>query len=179
MKRFDLENGYFVSEIHSGDKPEYIEHLKEKQIYDQTLNIPYPYGEADADWWINHVAEATARLGFAINFAIREPGGRLIGGIGFHDWTGPGAHKAEIGYWLAKCYWGKGIATSAVRALSKHGFEEMRLVRITANIFHFNIGSEKVLRKAGYQFEGQMRSYYKKDGRIFDGRLFALVAGDV
>jgi RimJ/RimL family protein N-acetyltransferase len=50
---------------------------------------------------------------------------------------------------------------------------EFAFARITANVFSSNAGSARVLEKAGFAYEGQLRNYYKKDGRIFDGKLYA------
>ena len=52
----------YVSDITLTDKPAYLEYLQEKQIYDQTLAIPFPYTETDADWWMGHVAETTKNM---------------------------------------------------------------------------------------------------------------------
>ena len=172
--RITVRDSIYISDITAADKPAYLEHLKEKQIYDQTLNIPYPYTEADADWWINHVAKTTLQQGRSVNWAIRRDDGFLIGGIGYHDFKLGKSHKAELGYWLAKPYWGQGIMTEAVKKIAAFGFEELSLVRITANVFHFNMGSARVLEKAGFQLEGVLCKHYKKDGKIFDGRLYAM-----
>jgi ribosomal-protein-alanine N-acetyltransferase len=168
-----LDNGFTISDITAADKAAYLEHLVEKQIHDQTLNIPFPYTEADADWWINAVTEDTKKQRRSVNWAIRNETGFLVGGIGFHGLEIEKTHKAEIGYWLAKTYWGRGIMTEAVQKVTEFGFKEFNLTRVTANVFHFNLGSAGVLRKAGYQVEGHLRQHYKKDGKIFDGILFS------
>jgi RimJ/RimL family protein N-acetyltransferase len=167
-----------VSDITPKDKPAFIEHLKVKQIYDQTLAIPYPYTQSDADWWVNHVAEETQNQGRSVNWAIRRRDGYLIGGIGYHNLEVGKSHRAEIGYWLAEPYWGKGIMTEVVKKVSHFGFAELGLIRITANVFDFNAGSAKVLEKSGFRLEGILRSHYKKDAKIFDGRLYAKLATD-
>lgn len=164
-----------VSDINLNDKSAFIEHLKEKQIYDQTLAIPFPYTEKDADWWINHVQDSADKQGVSTNWAIRQSDGSLIGGIGFHDIEVGKSYKSEIGYWLAKPYWNKGIMTDVVKKITDYGFKEFKLIRITAHIFYFNSGSARVLEKAGYEFEGTLKKLYKKDGKIFDGKLYAKV----
>ena len=168
-----INDSFFISDIISGDQAAYIEHLKEKQIYDQTLAIPYPYTQADADWWIKNVSEVTKKQGRSVNWAIRDANHQLVGGIGFHDFELGKSHKAELGYWLAKPYWGQGLMTKAVQVVTPLGFKEFGLVRITANVFHFNTGSARVLEKAGYRLEGVLYKHYKKDGNIFDGKLYA------
>lgn len=175
--KLKINDVYYISDIVPSDKPAYLEHLKEKQIYDQTLAIPYPYTEEDADWWINHNIEAVkAQDGRSVEWAIRRSkDDYLIGGVGFLGLTIGESHAAELGYWLAKPYWNKGLMTEAVKVASRYGFEQLGLIRITANVFDFNIGSARVLEKAGFQCEGYLRSYYKKDGKIFDGKLYAMI----
>lgn len=165
----------FISDITPHDKAAYLEHLKEKQIHDQTLAIPFPYTEADADWWIAHVAKNTQTQGRSVNWCLRRSDGYLIGGIGYHDFELGHSHQAETGYWLAKPYWGQGIMSEAVKKVSQLGFEEFGLIRISATVFHFNEGSARVLEKAGFQFEGTLRNYYKKNGKVFDGKLYAKI----
>src|SRR5665647_1141073 len=111
-----LTKGYSVSDITPGDKTSYVEQLREKQISNQTLNIPFPYRTEDAEWWITHVASAATHAGRTVNWAIRDPAGKLIGGIGFHGLVPGRDHRAELGYWLAKPYWGKGLMTEVVSA---------------------------------------------------------------
>ena len=176
-----INDSYYISDITAADKPAFLEHLKEKQIYDQTLAIPFPYTEADADWWINHNIEATAKQGGrSVNWAIRRSSDDfLVGGIGFLGLTIGKDHMAELGYWLAKPCWNNGIMTAAVRKAVEFAFKEFALTRITANVFHFNTGSARVLEKAGFQCEGTLRSHYKKDGKIFDGKLYAILNSDL
>jgi len=175
--KLQINASYHISDITLSDKAAYLEHLQEKQIYDQTLAIPFPYTAADADWWIKHNIEATAKQdGRSVNWAIRRSDSdALIGGIGFLGLTIGEDHKSELGYWLAKPYWSKGIMTEAVKKASEYAFKEFGLSKITANVFHFNIGSARVLEKAGFQCEAHLRSHYKKDGKIFDGKLFAIL----
>lgn len=179
--KLEINDSYYISDITLKDKSAYLEHLKEKQIYDQTLAIPYPYTEDDADWWINHNIEAVkTQGGCSVNWAIRRSEDNyLIGGIGFLGLKIGESHTAELGYWLAKPYWNKGLMTEAVKVVSEYGFKKLGLSRITANVFHFNISSARVLEKAGFQCEGCLRNHYKKDGKIFDGKLYALIEKDL
>lgn len=172
---FKLQNGFSISDITSADKPTYIEHFQEKQIYNQTLNIPYPYTTADAEWWVNHVTEETKKQGRSVKWAIRRQDGFLVGGVGFDLFELGKSYKAEIGYWLAKDYWGQGIMTEVVSQMTHFAFSEFGLVKVTANIFSFNVGSARVLEKAGFQLEGILRHHYKKDGKFFDGKLYAKI----
>jgi [ribosomal protein S5]-alanine N-acetyltransferase len=170
-----IGHSFSLTDISPADRAAYLVHLQEKQIYDQTLNIPHPYTEESADWWIDFVAEETRRQGRSVNWAIRDGHGYLVGGIGFHGLEVGKTHRGELGYWLAKPYWGRGIMTSAVRSVSEYSFSDLGLVRVTAHVFDFNVASARVLEKAGFQCEGRLRKHYKKDGAIFDGLLYARV----
>ena len=165
-----------LSEIRPSDKAAYLEHLKEKEIYHRTLRIPYPYTEADAEGWLAVAAQSTRQHGQPVNWAVRNEADYLIGGIGFDGVAIGKAHLAEIGYWLAKPYWGRGIMTAVVRKVCAYGFAEFGLLKIVAHVFADNAASAKVLEKCGFQQEGYLRKHYLKDGKWLDARLFSLVS---
>jgi ribosomal-protein-alanine N-acetyltransferase len=89
--------------------------------------------------------------------------GKFIGTIDFVWWQS--AHKiAEIGYVISNDYWGKGLTTEAAKEVVKFGFEKMDLVRIQARCLVENLGSQRVMEKAGMTFEGILRKgIYIKD----------------
>jgi len=164
-----------LSVILPSDQAACVEHLKAKEIYDLTLRIPYPYTEADFRAWLEIVEKATMQQGQPVHWAIRDEKEFLIGGCGFSGLQVGGSHRAEIGYWLARPYWGQGIITAVVRRLCEFAFAELDLVKIEAQVFAGNAPSAKVLEKCGFQQEGYLRKHYLKDGKYLDARLFALV----
>ncbi len=155
------------------DKPALVEHLREKEIYDRTLRIPFPYTEKDADEWLGIVAKATQQQGRSVHWAIRNAEDLLIGGCGFDGFQVGKSHRAEIGYWLAKPFWGQGVMTAVVRRLSQFAFEELGLVKITAHVFVTNPASARVLEKCGFEQEGFLKKHYLKDDQYLDARLYA------
>ena len=155
-----------LSEFRSADKSALIEHLNDRDIYDRTLRIPFPYAENDADEWLALVAKITKQQGRSVHFAIRSADEALIGGCGFDGFQVGKSHRAEIGYWLAKSFWGRGIMPAVVQRLCQHAFEEFGLVKITAHVFS---------HKCGFQQEGFLRKHYVKDDKCIDARLFALL----
>lgn len=161
-----------LTEFRSSDKTTCIERIGDRDIYDRTLRIPHPYTEEHFDQWLGTVSGATERHGEPVHFAIRE-GGSLIGSVGFDGLTK--GHRAEIGYWLSKPWWGRGIMTAVVGRACEYAFAEWKLVRITAHVFDSNIGSARVLEKNGFEFEGLLRKHHLKDGKFLNSRLFALV----
>ena len=174
--RINLDENYYLGLPRPGDEKTYVQWLNEKEIFDRTLTIPFPYTEADGVWYIDHCREETARMGKPVNWVLRrKPDNILVGGGGFHNFNLFKPHVGEIGYWLAKPYWGKGIMTGMVAALCRYGHEELGLIRLEAPIFAFNIASQRVLEKNGFQEEGYLRKAYLKEGRYIDGKLFARI----
>ena len=164
-----------LSEFRSSDKPALIEHLNDRDIYDRTLRIPFPYTEVDADEWLTLAAKITEQQGQSVHFAIRSADDALIGGCGFDGFQIGKSHRAEVGYWLAKPHWGRGIMTAVVRRVCQHAFEEFGLVKITAHVFSHNPASARVLEKCGFVQEGLLRKHFVKDGQFMDAKLFALL----
>lgn len=164
-----------MTEIRESDRKSYLKHFKAREIYENTMNIPFPYKNKHFDFWIDLVTKQTKQNGRPVNFAIRNPDGELVGSIDLPGITIGESHKAELGYWLAKPYWGRGIMSEAAKKICALGFKEFGLVRIEAYIYAFNKGSQRVLEKAGLVKEGYFKSFYKKDGKLLDAKLFAKV----
>ncbi|WP_226641858.1 GNAT family N-acetyltransferase [Mesobacillus subterraneus] len=103
---------------------------------------------------------------------------KLIGTVDFVSWQTQ--HKtAELGYALSKDYWGRGIATEAAKELIRFGMEEMGLVRIQAKSLVANVGSERVMEKAGMTFEGILRKFIYVKGAHYDVKMYAIIKEDV
>jgi ribosomal-protein-alanine N-acetyltransferase len=130
--------------------------------------FPHPYTRADAEGWI---ASCETHVGKPMQFAI-DLDTHAIGGVGI-DLLGD-VHRttAEIGYWVAEPYWGRGFATAAVIETTLYTFAEFPIERIQALVFEWNPASVRVLEKAGYLFEARLRRFIVKDGRIGDALLY-------
>jgi ribosomal-protein-alanine N-acetyltransferase len=132
--------------------------------------FPYPYTRADAEAFLDAAWAQQPESDFAI--ASRSG---AIGGIGFHRQSDVHRLTAEIGYWLGEPYWGRGIATLAVQAVTQWVFTTTSIVRLYAHVFEWNPASARVLEKAGYALEGRLRQSVIKDGRIIDQLVYAAV----
>jgi [ribosomal protein S5]-alanine N-acetyltransferase len=162
-----------LTEVRPSDKPAMVEHLNDKEIYDRTLRIPYPYTDTNAEEWLAVIAKATEQQGRPVHWAVRTTEDDLIGVCGFSDFKLGKSHRAEIGYWLAKPFWGRGIMTAVVQRVCQYGFEEFGLVKIIAQVRSENMASARVLEKCGFQQEGFLRKHFLKDGQFLDVRLYA------
>lgn len=162
-----------LTEFRASDKSAIVRQLNDREIFDRTLRLPFPYTEADADFFLELVAATTEKHGEPVHFAIRGADGALIGGLGFEGLTI--GHQAEIGYWLGRDWWGRNIMTNVVSAAVAHALARWKLVRITAYVFPSNPASGRVLEKNGFEFEGLLRKHRLKQGKFLDSRLYALV----
>jgi [ribosomal protein S5]-alanine N-acetyltransferase len=133
--------------------------------------FPHPYTRADAVRFIKNAVEESAG-----NLAI-EVDGEAVGAIGCIAGTDIERYSAEIGYWLGRRVWGRGIATEALRTLTEHLFREGNLLRIFAVPFTDNAASARVLEKAGYVCEGRLRSSCVKNGVPRDQWMYARING--
>jgi RimJ/RimL family protein N-acetyltransferase len=130
--------------------------------------FPHPYTETSGREFLAHVTHQSPATMWAI-----EVDGEAAGGIGLVFLTDVERVSAEIGYWLGEQFWGRGVTTSAVRAVTTATFQHTGLHRIFALPFADNVGSIRVLEKAGYTLEGRLRQSAIKDGIIRDQLLFA------
>lgn len=130
--------------------------------------FPYPYTRQDAEEWVTLAAAARPQCEFAI-----EIDGVAVGGMGFAQQNDVFRKTAELGYWLAEPYWGRGVCTSAVRALVPWGFEMRRYERIFAGVFSNNPASMRVLEKAGFEREARLKRAIYKDGEVLDQVIYA------
>lgn len=134
--------------------------------------LPYPYNENDAVEFINAMMPADKNDVFA--FAI-ECDGKAIGSIGVFRQQNIHRRTAELGYYIDEDYWGKGIATQAVKQMCRYVFKNSDILRIFAEPFSKNIASCRVLEKAGFQCEGTLRSNAVKCGEVCDMKMYSLI----
>ncbi len=175
--RHDVElegRGFRLRRWRRGDEAALVRYADNRKVW---LNLrdrfPHPYGAQAARCWID-LQESGGGPEYA--FAI-ELGGEPVGGIGVSPYDDVALKTAEIGYWLGEPFWGRGIASEALRLLTEWAFAtpELELVRIEAHVFAWNPASARVLEKAGYEREALLRKSVYKDGQLIDSLLYALV----
>ena len=130
--------------------------------------FPHPYTKQDARLFLKHAAAAVDPSNLAI-----DVDGEAVGAVGYVPGKDIERFSAEIGYWLGEELWGRGIATEAVALVTDHAFRELNFLRLFALPFADNVGSIRVLEKAGYVREALLRASAVKDGRVRDQVLFA------
>ena len=132
--------------------------------------FPHPYSLEDARAYIRAARAREPQTVFAI-----AVGDEAVGGIGFMLHEDVERVSAEIGYWLSEEFWGRGITTEALVAVTAHAIRAHGLTRVFAVPYAWNPASFRVLEKAGYVCEGRMRRSAVKDGQVVDQLLYAYV----
>lgn len=137
--------------------------------------LPFPYTEADALDYIRAMKDADPDETFAFAIIWED---QAIGSIGIFRQGNIHRQTAELGYYVAEPYWGKGYMTHAVQMACDYVFTHSDILRIYAEPFAHNTGSCRVLEKAGFQFEGTLRQNAVKNGQIIDMKLYSLLRED-
>jgi RimJ/RimL family protein N-acetyltransferase len=172
MISFDLRiPGCQVRTYRVSDAESLAAHANNRKVW---LNLrdafPHPYTRKDARAYIGAALACPQETHFAI-----AVDGQAVGGIGFRLHEDVERVCAEIGYWLGEPFWGRGIVTEALIAVTAHAVRAHGLTRVFAVPFAWNPASFRVLEKAGYVREGVMRRSAIKDGRVVDQVLYARV----
>lgn len=153
----------------AADAPALAAHADDRDVW---LNLrdrfPHPYSVDDALAYVAAVAARPRQTSFGI-----VVDGEAAGSISLMPGEDIARATAEIGYWLGRRFWGRGIVSDAVRATTDYAFDHLGLHRVFAVPFARNPASSRVLEKAGYVREGLMRRSALKAGEILDQWLYA------
>lgn len=172
MNYYKVHNHISLSPLRLTDIKNLVKYLNDEEIFNNTLMIPFPYKKEDGEFFIKLCRQNKQKYGKNTNWAIRNKNKKLIGGCGFHMKYRRNSSKDEIGYWLARPYWNKGIMTKVVNKLCEIGFNKLGLIRIEASVFSHNKASCRVLEKAGFEFGGLLRKSIRKNNKLIDGKFF-------
>ena len=138
--------------------------------------LPYPYTEQDGIDYISAMLSADENDTFAFAITVE---GKVIGSIGVFRQGNIHRQTAEVGYYIAEEYWGKGIMTEAIKQTCKYVFDKSDIIRIYAEPFAYNMASCRVLEKAGFQYEGTLRKNAVKNGKIIDMKMYSLLRNEI
>ncbi len=134
--------------------------------------FPFPYGLEDARGFVQSCIRAEGEGQICRAICVGE---QAVGSIGVFVGKDVYRRSAELGYWLAEPFWGRGIMSCAVEQICKQAFERFDICRIYAEPYAQNIGSRRVLEKAGFCLEGVLRKSVIKNGQMHDSCIYALV----
>ena len=137
--------------------------------------FPYPYRKEHAH---NLVEYATAQmsLGREFHFGIHmDREGTLVGAVAAAH-IDPVNRKCEIGYWLGREHWGRGLAKEAVSLLMQFAFGRLGMNRIYAMVFPFNVRSINLLNALGFRRDGVHREGVLHHDGFVDEEEYSLLA---
>ncbi|MEO1253489.1 MAG: GNAT family N-acetyltransferase [Bacteroidota bacterium] len=161
-----------LTQLKSEDVSTIVHFASDEKISKTTLNLPHPYSEKDAIFWINLANQGFER-GTDLIFGIKKrPDLNFIGGIGLR--IERNFNRAEIGYWIAVPFWNNGFATEATKAIISYGFQHLNLNKFTSSHFAINPASGKVMSKCGMVQEGELKSHILKGDTYHDLILYGL-----
>lgn len=135
--------------------------------------FPYPYTGDDGRAWLARAVDESDRA-WAIEFD-----GAAVGGVSLHPGTDVHRHSAELGYWLGRRYWGRGLMSAIVAAFAPCAMDAFRLHRLHATVYANNPASMRVLEKAGFEREGVHKSAVVKRGELLDIVMYARVRSEL
>ena len=154
------------------DAPSIATHANDRDIWLQVRDrFPHPYTRLHADEFISHAMTKSPPQNLAV--CVDDT---AVGSISIFPQTDIERVSAEIGYWLGKPYWGRGIMTPAVKSMTRYAIDNFGLTRVFAVIGAHNTGSMRVLEKAGFVREGFLKQSSIKNGQIQDQYLYGFYA---
>ena len=159
-----------------GDAPQMAELAADIDVAAGTASLPHPYALADAEQFIARLQPPNSADTDHVFALVLQSDDRWIGVIGLHE--ARDYRRAEMGYWLGKPYWNQGYASEAARRLVRYGFEVLDLNRIYASCYAPNVGSARVLQKAGMAYEGTLRQHYIRFGVVHDAHVYGILRAD-
>ncbi|MFJ8064592.1 GNAT family N-acetyltransferase [Psychrobacillus sp. NPDC096426] len=124
--------------------------------------------------WYKSIYEEGSGIRWGITI---KDSGKVIGSCGFLNRQSK-HYRAEIRYELSKEYWGKGIASEALGAVVKYGYEHFQLERIEELIEPDNLPSQKLEEKQVFQREGLLRHYEFTRGKFDDLYMYSIIKED-
>jgi len=165
---------FLVRSARPADAAPLARYADNRQIWQNLRDaFPSPYTLADAKRFVRNLAAQDPETHFVIDVE-----GEPVGVIGYRLQDDIDRASAEIGYWVAEPYWGRGIATAALVTATALAFaRHEELYRLFALPFVSNRASARVLEKAGYRLEARLVQSAIKEGIVIDQLQYSASRG--
>jgi RimJ/RimL family protein N-acetyltransferase len=143
----------YVAWLNNPDITQYLESRWSSQTRDSARAFVQTISDSQRDFL----------FGMFLKENHRHIGNIKIGGINYIHRYG------DVGLLIGdKDSWGKGIASEAISLVTRYGFEELNLNKLTAGMYEQNLGSYKAFIKSGYREVGRYRRHFFCQGRYVD-----------
>ena len=147
-----------------------VKHANNNNIAkNMTDQFPHPYTEENGKLFIDFATKNNPVHIFAI-----DVNGEAVGGIGIHPQADIYRKNAELGYWLAEPFWGKGIITKAIPQMLDFAFKTYPITRVYARPYGTNTASQRVLEKSGFKLEARLEKTIFKNGEALDELIYSV-----
>ncbi len=166
---------YFLKEIEDSDIENIYRGLSDPEIT-RYYDVHYPTLEATKEQmeWYKNLRKNKTGLWWGIYDKKHQ---QFCGAGGFNDWDRK--HKrAEIGFWLLKEYWGKGILKEVMPLLFEMGFTQLDLRRIEGYVVSDNSKCKRALGKINFTYEGTMRDYEVKNNETISLDIYSVLKSE-
>ncbi len=163
--------------IEDKDVDDITEILSNPAISKYNTNIPYPYTRENALYFIQDSKDKLQK-GTYYRFAIvwRESN-KMIGMVSlFH--VNKTDNNGEVGIWLSKDFWGKGIVSETANLFLEFAFDEMSLNKVYGITVSKNIRAKKVFAKLKFKLVGKLREQAFMDNEYVDVLYFDLLKSE-
>lgn len=153
------------------------QYVKDYEIAKWTINIPHPYPRDGAISFIKQ-ARGLMEEGLCYELAIILKSNQEIVGVVSFVKVNKTHRNAELGYWVGKPNWNRGIATEAAKRILEFGFNKLGLERIFSKCFFDNLPSRRVMEKIEMEYEGKFRHEVFKENRFIDMTYYSILKED-
>jgi len=170
-----IGNRIYLAEMKEGDATRLHEYSKEPKINE--FSGPYKASESieKALEYIRNSKENISEKKFYILGIYEKNTNEFVGTIGFFDLDEENKN-GEIGFWVAKKYWNKGYMTEATKIMTNYIFKELKYHRVFAHFHELNKAVGRILSKAGYKKEGELKEALKsKEGKYYNDIVYGIV----
>jgi RimJ/RimL family protein N-acetyltransferase len=155
-----MKSDVYLRDVKEEDLPIFFEHQRDKDAIQMAAFRPRDREAFMEHWTINILSNKSVSKK-TILFK-----GLVVGNIVSWEQSG----KQEVGYWIGKEYWGKGIATSALSEFLRF----LKVRPLYAHVAKHNIGSLKVLEKSGFKISGNIKEFSKEFSQEIEGYILKL-----
>ena len=176
MKRTVLESNLVRMRPFETADISHVQRLAADQEISQNTYVPHPYPPGAGEEFVQKAREEWRKDEAFVFAIIEKASNQFTGCMGIHPQ--PAHKRAEIGYWIGLPFWGRGLATAALKLIIRFGFEELRLNRIAAGHFPHNPASGRVMQKANMRYEGVLRGALLHHDEFKDEVRYAVLRRD-
>lgn len=163
----------YLRPVRRSDAEQIYRYARHREISRFTY-VPCPYRLEDSYAFLKSLRRWRKKGTSEVFGMVDKDSHGLLGLIGMHRIDRVNK-RVEIGYWLGKEHWGKGITSEAVRLVVRYAFKDMKLQKVVARVWHPNIASAILLKKCGFKQEGVLRRQTFRNNRWYDEFMFGIL----